>query len=298
MTNAWRRPTKVLAATDLTANGKLALERAVTLSRSWGAELTVLHAFSEERLAKEAAADQQKRAVGEIEQQIKENPNAAGVAIHVITPSGEAAECILAKCDRLFMGLCVMGASRRTLAQRFLGTTIDNVLRQASQPVLCVRTPAGRPYRKIALATDFSAPSAHALDCTVSLFPDASITAIHAFDVVLRGLMPWDRFTGPLAEKHEREMAQGAAEEMRSFTSKMIAEGHDIRTVCTPGTPEDVLNAYVESEGIDLVVVGTHGRTGMRRLVLGSVAERLIAKLPCDVLAVPARVEGLRRPRR
>lgn len=287
MTKLWTQPRKVLAANDLTAQSQLALTRAIALSRGWGAQLVVLHAYHDERPAGETATDTEKRAVFAIEEQIKADPTAQSIEIAVITSPGDPAERILAKGDRLFAGLCVMGASRRTLTQKLLGTTIDNVLRRALQPVLCVRRPTAGPYLRIAVATDFSEPAQHALDCAAALFPEASLAVIHAFDPVLHGLMPFDRVSGPVAEKHEREVARDAEKDLRRFTSHLMSNGRAVKLFCAAGDPELVLREYVDREAIDLVVVGTHGRTGVRRLMLGSVAERLIANLHCDVLAVP-----------
>ena len=59
-------------------------------------------------------------------------------------------------------------------------------------------------------------------------------------------------------------------------------------TVLEQGSPEAVLTAYVERHWPDLVVTGTHGRSGAQQAVIGSVAEGLLQSLPCDVLAVPA----------
>jgi nucleotide-binding universal stress UspA family protein len=55
------------------------------------------------------------------------------------------------------------------------------------------------------------------------------------------------------------------------------------------GSPDDEICRYVEREQIDLVVIGTHGRTGLERLVMGSVAESLVRKCPCPVLSVRLR---------
>lgn len=292
MSKEWMRPSVILAATDLTPKGDLAVERAIALASHWGARLYVVHVVevgdgSSSRSVEEASA-QAKTAEAGIERQIKSNPVAAEIEIGVLSTLGSPAERILIKSDRLLVDLLVMGGGReRTLGQRFLGTTIDRVLRQSMQPVLCVRRPAAGPYRRIAIATDFSPPSRVAFDCALALFPSAEATVIHAYDVALHGLFEFDRVTGPLAEKHEQEMTDHAASAMNEFVSGAVAREAKLSRVCEIGKPESVLTQYVEQNACDLVVVGTHGRTGVRRALLGSVAERLIGTLPCDVLAVP-----------
>jgi nucleotide-binding universal stress UspA family protein len=99
-------------------------------------------------------------------------------------------------------------------------------------------------------------------------------------------LLPSDRVTGPLAERHTREMKQLAEHAIGQFVQPAIDLRSNLKTAVETGLPDEGLRHYVERTGTDLAVVGTHGRTGWRRAVLGSVAERLIANLPCDVLAV------------
>ena len=94
--------------------------------------------------------------------------------------------------------------------------------------------------------------------------------------------------TGPLAERHEREMMEYVQHSLSEFIDEARASGHELSVASGIGDPEAVVTEFAERNAVDLMVVGTHGRTGIRRAVLGSVAERLIRLLPCDVLAVPS----------
>lgn len=83
-------------------------------------------------------------------------------------------------------------------------------------------------------------------------------------------------------------MTEHVETSLRALVDKAAALGIKLNSSSGIGVPHDVLSDYVERHGIDLMIVGTHGRTGVRRALLGSVAERLIGTLPCDVLAVPS----------
>jgi nucleotide-binding universal stress UspA family protein len=289
MTKVWTRPAKILAAIDLTPDSELALERAIGLAAYWGARLYILHAVDDDSLpsAREASG-RAKTAEAEIERRMKENPAVTGFEFEVFTNLGNPVERILATCDRLYIDLLVIGAGKKkTLGQRLLGSTVERVLRQALQPVLIVRNHTTGPYGKLAVATDFSEPSRVALECAVGLFPNREIAVVHAYEVALHGLLSSDRMTGPLAERHEREMSEYVQQSLNKCVAEMRASAPRLSLDSGIGTPEAVMSGVVEREAVDLVVVGTHGRTGARRVLLGSVAERLIGSLPCDVLAVP-----------
>lgn len=283
------RPAKILVAMDFTRDSDLALERAIALAGYWGARLYFLLAIDDGALpsAREASA-RAKTAQAEIERRMMANPAVTGFEFEVFTNLGDPVERILAACDRLNIDLLVMGVcEKKTLGQRLLGSAVERALRQALQPVLIVRSHAAGPYRKLVIASDFSEPSQVALDCAVGLFPNADAKVVHAYEVALHGLIPSDRMTGPLAERHEREMAEHVQRSLAKSVAEMRGSAPRLSLDSGIGTPEAVLSGLVEREAVDLVVVGTHGRTGVRRALLGSVAERLIRTLPCDVLAVP-----------
>jgi nucleotide-binding universal stress UspA family protein len=62
-----------------------------------------------------------------------------------------------------------------------------------------------------------------------------------------------------------------------------------VRSTINPGSPADEIVRFVRGQALDVVVVGTHGREGLTRLLLGSVAERVVREAPCPVLVIPRR---------
>jgi len=282
----WKPPRKILCATDLTPTCDRAVDRAIELARRWKASLLVVHVVDNTLPARDFTERVRKSEVL-LEQQIKGHPEAAGLDIDTLVSLGSPAERILGKCDRLFIDLLVMGPGERTsLAQRLLGSTVDHVLRRALQPVLSVRNRAFAPYLSLAIAADFSPPSKEALECALELFPDAKATVVHVYDDALHGLLASDKVTGHLAERHKREMRALAEKAIAEFVENARTSRLNLTTAVEIGAPDIGLKRYIEHSNPDLVVVGTHGRTGLRRAVIGSVAERLIGTLPCDVLAV------------
>jgi nucleotide-binding universal stress UspA family protein len=219
--------------------------------------------------------------------EIKSYRAATGIDIDVYVAVGNPAKIILGRCDRLFIDLLVMGPSgRSSISERLLGSTVDHVLRHSLQPVLSVRNRVLSSYNNMAVATDFSAPSKEAFDCALAFFPDAKATVVHAYDDTLHGLVQFDQVTGPLAKQHQREMRGAVERSMESFVANARGKYPDLATALYVGAPDTVLRDQVRRSDCDLVVIGTHGRTGFRRALIGSVAERLVGTLPCDVLAV------------
>jgi nucleotide-binding universal stress UspA family protein len=287
MTRIWKTPRKLLCATDLTPSCDRAVDRAMQLASQWKARLLVLHVVDDTGLQTEDFAARSRSTETELQRQVKSHPAASGLDVDVVVTLGNPAERILSRCDRQFIDVLVMGTGQRTsIRQRLLGSTIDHVLRHALQPVLSIRNRAIGAYQIMAIATDFSPPSREALDCALAHFPEAKATVVHAYEDALHGLLASDQVTGPLAERHKHEMRALAEKSMEEFVEAARIVRPDLATAVEIGAPEAGLRHYLDQFVPDLVVVGTHGRTGLRRAVIGSIAERLIATLPCDVLAV------------
>jgi len=108
-----------------------------------------------------------------------------------------------------------------------------------------------------------------------------------------------DHFTSiyvpyPSIENFEEELVKGGETKMEEFSSLYFKGYETYKTKVMLGDPADGILSYVEAEKIDLIIMGTHGRKGLERIIFGSVAERVIKLSPVPVMSVnPFRkVEG------
>jgi universal stress protein A len=135
------------------------------------------------------------------------------------------------------------------------------------------------PIRTILHPTDFSERSAAAfrLACALARDYDAWLIALH--------VMPSEVV---YAEGVVLPTPQGYRLEMLDKLEEMRAEGPGVRieTRLAEGNPAEQINRLAAEVPCDLIVMGTHGRTGLGRLLMGSVAEQVVRKAPCPVLTV------------
>ena len=87
----------------------------------------------------------------------------------------------------------------------------------------------------------------------------------------------------PSISKFEEEMKQGAEKKLQEFTEEYFKDAPCKGKVILGDAAQEVLN-YIQSEGIDLVIMGTHGRKGLEHIIFGSVAERVVKHSPVPVL--------------
>ena len=143
-----------------------------------------------------------------------------------------------------------------------------------------------KSFKTILYATDFSESSDHAFDYAFSLAKsfDARLVILHVINepVDLRGFyVPHISF-----DKLEEEIEQGAQKLMEQFERNNLEGFGNYASIVAPGIPYDEIIKRAESENADLIVLGTHGRTGLDHVLFGSTAEKVVRKSPVPVMTI------------
>jgi nucleotide-binding universal stress UspA family protein len=276
------------------------LAPAVQLAESLGATLHVVHAYRLPEPAlypyvdmsvfgPAAIEDIHRRVQGLLEEQIRTLSASDRITSRAV-PVPAAMAVVDAAAD-VGADLIIVGATRHgTVARAVLGSTAQRVLRTASVPVLVSRRRGDTP-RRVLLTTDLSELSArvHARGVQLATLlargvePELRTLLVVAYDVpVMAPLEP-----SVLTEAGERQLEEFLAD----TGSAARAEGR-VRV----GDPRREIAAEAEEWSADLLVLGTHGRSGVSRFLIGSVAESVLRNVECDTLVIPAAaVEGAAR---
>ncbi|MEI7816418.1 MAG: universal stress protein [Desulfuromonadales bacterium] len=143
-----------------------------------------------------------------------------------------------------------------------------------------------KPFTKILTAIDFSENSECAFDYALTLATqfNAELTIIHVINepVDLRGFyVPHISF-----EQLEKEIEEGAVAMMEAFCSTRLGSFYNYKTAIVTGIPCDEITMAASEIDASLIVIGTHGRTGLDRILFGSTAERVVRSATCPVLTV------------
>ncbi len=138
---------------------------------------------------------------------------------------------------------------------------------------------------RILVAYDGSAPARNALEFAFDEFPDADVTALYVVEIPegYLGVIDGPDISVPLTEK-AREHAEGVLEPARSLAAE---RGRDLETDVDGGKPDQrIVDSALEGD-CETIVMGSHGRGSISRVVLGSVAERVVRRSPIPVAVVP-----------
>lgn len=265
---------RLLVATDGSEPAAAALEHAATVAAESGATAHVLHVAEDDGVADEIVAEGESwfesadaTAVGEVR-------------------SGEPAETIRDYAAEIDADAVVVGTHGREGIERLLlGSVAEAVVREAPAPVLVVPPGAGDhdyPYRTIVAATDGSEHAESAIRRAVDLTL-GSVATVHLLSVVDVAPIGLDERTDvrvDLFEGAARELVADGAAVARS------AGAANAETAVRIGRPHEEIHAYADEVDADLVAIGSHGRSGVDRLLLGSVSERVLRTASTPVLAV------------
>ncbi len=138
---------------------------------------------------------------------------------------------------------------------------------------------------KIVIATDFSENSDRALEAGIEQAKrmEASVVLVHAFDIPVPAIYPYDVAVPNTLITESRKSAQDKLDKERA---KVEAEGVPASTQLIESPAAVSIARLAEELDADLLVMGTRGNTGLKHIILGSVAERTIRLAPCSVLVV------------
>jgi nucleotide-binding universal stress UspA family protein len=139
---------------------------------------------------------------------------------------------------------------------------------------------------RILYATDFSEGASHALSYAVDL-----AKRYNAKLYILHVIYDFTKATGihvPHISHDElyKELNQWAGKEMDSCCTEATRGLQNLEKVVLKGIPYDEIIKFANSEKIDIIVIGTYGRSGLERIIFGSTAERVVRRAPCAVITV------------
>ena len=230
-----------------------------------------------------ATAEQDVRAAGE-------RLARPGLAVDTAVLTGRPATAISERARAMDADLIVVGSrGHGRIGSMLLGSIPAELVDHAPAPVLVARGPG---IERVVLAWDGSSCAGRAADllCAWPIFAGSSIRVVSVADIEVPWwtgfpepgspeLMPIYVETAEASRRHHDELVAEKADELR-------ARGLSASTERREGDAATELLAGAAAAGTDLIVMGTHGRTGLARLVIGSVARNVLQHATCSVLIV------------
>lgn len=215
--------------------------------------------------------------------------------VHLLVARGDPADQIVRVAAGRQVDLIAMSThGRGALGRWVFGSVADRVARSATVPVLLVRPSPGEPrpiaIRRVIVPLDGSALADNALPVAQALAARLNIplhlfTAIDIMRLVPTAFGPIVAFDADVYQETLAQLESGAAATLGEASERMQGSGLRISSQVVQGSPFAAIADAVQDG--DLIVMTSHGRGGVRRWVLGSVAEKLVREAPAPVILVP-----------
>jgi len=292
------RLTSIICAVDFTPSSASALAQAARIAKWNQAKLHVVHVI--ETLVSMEFQEALTPYVEDIEKGLLGEARSAWASFAPDVPGKASMDFEIAinnplveivkrirdrKADLLVMGSHGVSPANTT------GILAAQCVRRSPTRVLLVRDRHTGPYKNIVACVDFSETSRDALDAAARIAAQDSATlhVLHVFH------SPWKSLRAPAAADLARAYYEGVLERLEKF--------------CTPARPNlswvkphfDLVESsghgaaianFVRTNGCDLTVLGTRGRTNLRDVLMGSTAERVVRDAPCSILAIKPEDSG------
>lgn len=284
---------RILVPTDFSKTAKFAVEHAVALARDMNARIDLAHSVFVPNVYEVPAPIDIERQIENVAKErllaLRSEVEAAGVDVEIHVAHETPTVGIRNLAEKLGSDCIVMGTKGLTgLAHVVLGSTAERVLRTAPCPVLTVAAAppegAGRP-KKVLVPTDFSETADQAAATARRLLhevQDGEVVVMHVYHRPIAAgpyaFAALDDFAG-LRER----LVEALEAQADSFRDEGLSAS--VRVEEAPSTHKAVAEAAAE-EQCDWIVIGTHGRTGLSHVALGSVAERVVRTAHCPTLTV------------
>jgi nucleotide-binding universal stress UspA family protein len=296
---------KIVVGVDLSPHSELAIGHAIELARAEAGELelvlidvvpevpepsvppSAMHAAAAyaERLAERLAADKQQLAA------LIAKWRGRGIPIESRVVDGFPDEALPAIAKELDASAIVVGSHGRTGLKRLLiGSVAERTVRLAECAVMVARgTPPIGGYHRLVVGIDFGETSERAYERAMKLAaPNAHVDLVHCWQMSPLIAPPDAPAMIPTYDRIRVDTIGQLQRDGEGLARRASAERGDLKVTfqLLERPPAHALDDYARDHHADLLVVGSHGRRGVRRFLIGSVAEVAVRHAPCTTFVV------------
>lgn len=259
----------VLVATDFTARARLALDRAARLPLDPSGDVLLVHVLR-------ANASERERDEADYQLGLLASAWEGSASLRPLLLEGRPHVELIRAARMHEAEILVFGGQ----AGERLGKTALRVVRKADRPVLVARVAASRPYRGLLAGLALEDVAAEVVGLARQMIDaDAPARRIALHVAATQGFA---HRVSEESQRHLREREELRSKEALSSLLGPAADEWEVRIA--HGEPTELILRESESRGIELIVVGSHARSGLVHHLLGSVAENVLNRASCDVL--------------
>ncbi len=287
-----------IASTELGPDALAALTQAKELVRTTGAKVSlcaVLEISEQAFVLLQVDRAQAVRTVEDVARKALDDMavglRAEGMNVSTVVRFGEAWEELSREAAEGKHDLVLVGTHvRSAVARALFGSTSRKLIRMCPVPVWIAKPGEIRDVREIAVATDFSDAAFAAVREAVGVAQalQAKLFVVHALEFPFESYMRTAGVTDNEMQKAREQLHAEARQQLEAQLMQTDARAlpYGFKMEVVEGNPETVVPEYVVKNEVDLLIIGTVGRTGLSGVLLGNTAERMLVNLHSSLLAI------------
>jgi universal stress protein E len=278
---------RILLAIDMKEPGGTILGVAAMLALTCGSEISLLHVIQPVKGSPVPLERLQEAAQNHLEEMAEKLLKRDIPSVHSLVVVGSPFQSVVEVAERQHADMIMIGSGTKEAGESFqLGVTAEQIIRTASKPVWVVKSGSAHSIDRILCPVDFSSHSALALEFALFLGSTfgADLTVLTVVER-LSNIYPGRPLVLPEEQGiYEADQRAEFDEFLKPFTFDKVRW----KKVLRQGKPHEEILGVIKETGCSLVVMGSEGRTGLSRILMGSVAEKVLRALPCSIVTLRA----------
>jgi len=273
----------ILVPVDFRASSINAFNYALEVAKAFDSNLIVLHVIHETSLSSETEQLIIETVEAKFETLKEQVEPSAAARIEFVVEKGVIFEQIVQAAIKRDINVIIAGSGSEMKDEKYpLSTNIEKLMRKNQVPLWVVKSADRMPLKKILCPVDFSDASERALNNAMTLASrlKAELTVLHVHS-------PLIIHSPRLKVDHDHENAilrKRQQKEFNDFLSEFRSAQVPFKVLFREGVPEETIQETIQKGKFDLLVMGTTGRTGLSRILMGSVTEKVTREVPCSFI--------------
>jgi len=276
---------KILLAADFSQSTDNLVENAIGLAKTFQSQIILIHVLPDDITNEKARLLLNDAAINQLEL-INDKIKSEGVETdNPILEYGNHFDKIIKTADNIHANVIVIGAGEKTKDDVFqLGTTAEKIIRKSTKPVWIVKNNSPLDVKNILCPVDFSTESKRALKNAIIMARrfNAELIVLSVYEMIysdsLKLKLDWEEETEYIRLEHEREF--------NSFLEGFNLTDLNWDREIMKGLPSEEILKAISLYNTDLLIMGTTGKSGLNRIVMGSVTEKVVREVPCSFITI------------
>ncbi|HBK70265.1 MAG TPA: hypothetical protein DDZ39_01185 [Flavobacteriaceae bacterium] len=274
---------KILLATDFSATSDYVVENAIVLAKIFQSKITLIHVLPDDINNEKAKELLDKAATNQL-RLINEHINNEGVKTsNPIIEYGSYSEKVVLASKNKNVNLILVGAGEKSINDTFqLGTTAETIIRKSNKPVWVVKKDNNLNIKTIICPVDFSDESSRSLKNAITMARrlQAKLLVFSVYSLLNRTSVKlnWDDINKLRKSEHLIELDKFLVD----FNFTDLNWSKEVKG----GSPAIEILKATKKHNSDLLIMGTSGKTGLSRMIMGSVTEKVIREVPCSFITL------------